>query len=276
MNNKMALNTKITLNNGVRMPVLGLGTWQITGKKAEETVLSALNIGYKHIDTATAYHNETDIGKALVKSGIPREEIFITTKLWNSDHGHDKAIAACEKSLKNLGLSYADLYLIHWPVANLYIKTWTALEELLANGKCRAIGVSNFTIRHLEALMRQSSTVPAVNQVEFSPYLYQKELLDYCRSKGIQLEAYSPLTRGNKLANPALSAIADKYGKSTAQILIRWSLQSGLVVIPKASSTKHLNENAGVFDFELSEEDMQTLNSFNENLHICWNPDKKA
>jgi diketogulonate reductase-like aldo/keto reductase len=276
MNNKIDINTTITLNNGVQMPVLGLGTWQITGKKAEEVIQSALGIGYRHIDTAAAYHNESDIGKALKVSGVPREDIFITTKLWNSDHGYRKTIAAFEKSLQNLGLDYVDLYLIHWPVGNSYIETWTAMEELLASGKCRAIGVSNFTIRHLETLMKQSSTVPAVNQVEFSPYLYQKALLDYCNSKGIQLEAYSPLTRGNKLDNPALSSIAAKYGKSPAQVLIRWSLQSGLVVIPKASSLKHLKENAAVFDFELSKEDMKTLNSFDEKLHICWNPDDAA
>lgn len=276
MNNISGLNTTITLNNGVQMPVLGLGTWQITGGLIEQTIVSALNICYRHIDTAAAYHNETGIGKALKRNGIPREDIFITTKVWNSDHGYHKTIAACEKSLQNLGLAYVDLYLIHWPVGNSYIETWTAMEELLASGKCRAIGVSNFTVRHLDTLMKQSSTTPAVNQVEFSPYLYQKELLNYCNSKKIQMEAYSPLTRGNKLDNPALSVIADKYGKSTAQVLIRWSLQSGLVVIPKASSLKHLKENAAVFDFELSKEDMETMNSFDEKLHICWNPDDAA
>lgn len=276
MNDRIESNTKIALNNGVCIPVLGLGTWQITGEKVEGTVSLALNIGYRHIDTAATYHNEVGVGKALKKSGIPREEIFITTKLWNSDHGYDKAIAACEKSLKNLGLDYVDLYLIHWPVANLYLKTWEAMEELLASGKCRAIGASNFTIRHIEALLQQSSIIPAVNQVEFSPYLYQKELLALCKYKGIQIEAYSPLTRGQKLNNPALSVIANKYEKSSAQVLIRWSLQTGLVVIPKSSSLKHLKENTEVFDFELSPEDMETLNSFDEKLHICWNPDNAA
>ena len=276
MNNKLNLNTKITLNNDVQIPLLGLGTWKIDDSKVEETILSALNIGYRHIDTAATYQNEIGIGKALVKSGVVREDVFITTKLWNSDHGYKKAIAACDKSLQNLKLSYVDLYLIHWPVAGLFIETWSAMEELLASGKCRAIGVSNFTISHLEALMKESTTVPAVNQVEFSPYLYQKELLDFCKSKGIQMEAYSPLTRGNKLANPKLAEIAVKYGKSAAQILIRWSLQTGLVVIPKASSQTHLQDNADVFDFEIDIEDMQALNSFNEDLHICWNPGKEA
>jgi len=276
MNNTMKLNTKITLNNGVQIPILGLGTWKIGDSKVEEIIPSALNIGYRHIDTAATYQNEVGVGKALLKSGIAREDVFITTKLWNTDHGYDKAIAACDKSLQNLGLSYVDLYLIHWPVADLFIETWAAMEELLASGKCRAIGVSNFTIKHLESLMKQSTIIPAVNQVEFSPYLYQKELLDFCISQGIQLEAYSPLTRGNKLANPKLAEIAERYGKSTAQILIRWSLQTGLVVIPKASSPVHLRENADVFNFEISADDMQILNSFNEDLHICWNPEKEA
>jgi len=276
MNNKLNLNTKMTLSNGVQIPILGLGTWKIDDSKVEEVILSALNIGYRHIDTAAIYQNEIGVGKALVKSSVVRGDVFITTKLWNTDHGYNKAIAACDKSLQNLGLTYVDLYLIHWPVAGLFIETWAAMEELLASGKCRAIGVSNFTISHLESLMKESTTVPAVNQVEFSPYLYQKELLDFCKSKGIQMEAYSPLTRGNKLANPKLAEIAVKYGKSAAQILIRWSLQTGLVVIPKASSPTHLRENADVFDFEIDIEDMQTLNSFNEDLHICWNPEKEA
>ena len=276
MNNKLNLNTKMTLSNGVQIPILGLGTWKIDDSKVEEVILSALNIGYRHIDTAATYQNEIGVGKALVKSSVVRGDVFITTKLWNTDHGYNKAIAACDKSLQNLGLTYVDLYLIHWPVAGLFIETWAAMEELLASGKCHAIGVSNFTISHLESLMKESTTVPAVNQVEFSPYLYQKELLDVCKSKGIQMEAYSPLTRGNKLANPTLTEIAKRYGKSTAQILIRWSLQTGLVVIPKASSPVHLRENADVFGFEISADDMQILNSFNEDLHICWNPEKEA
>lgn len=266
------INTTIKLNNGVEMPILGLGTWQIHGKEAERSVLHALDVGYKHIDTAALYDNEEEVGKAIRKSGIPREEVFITTKLWNEDHGYKHTIAACDRSLKGLGLSYVDLYLIHWPVSNIRNETWKAMEALLKSGKCRAIGVSNFTIKHLEQLMRQSPTVPAVNQVEFSPYLYQKDLLDFCRSNEIQLEAYSPLTRGRKLKDRRLVTIAKKYGKSTAQILIRWALQSGIVAIPKASREKHIRENANVFDFDISSEDMVILYSFNETLRISWDP----
>lgn len=266
------LNTAIKLNNGIEMPVLGLGTWQINSNQAERSVLYALAAGYRHIDTAAIYNNEDNVGRAIQKSGIPREEVFITTKLWNEDHGYKPAIAALDRSLKRLGLSYVDLYLIHWPVENQRNETWQAMEAMLESGKCRAIGVSNYTIRHLQQLMRQSTTVPAVNQVEFNPYLYQKDLLGFCRNNGIQLESYSPLTRGRKLDDPRLVAMAGKYGKSTAQILIRWALQSGIVAIPKASKEEHIRENADVFDFIISSEDMQTLDSFNESLRICWDP----
>jgi diketogulonate reductase-like aldo/keto reductase len=268
----MNINTTIKLNNDVEMPVLGLGTWQIQGKEAEKSVLYALDVDYRHIDTASAYYNEEAVGRAVRKSGIPREEVFITTKLWNDDHGYESAITACDRSLKKLGLSYIDLYLIHWPVENLRSETWKALETLLESGKCRAIGVSNFTIHHLEQLMGQSTTVPAVNQVEFSPYLYQKKLLDFCMAHGIQLEAYSPLTRGSRLKDPRLVTIAKQHGKSAAQILIRWALQSGIVAIPKASTREHIRENADVFDFDIASEDMEALNSFNETLRICWDP----
>ncbi|MFC1865422.1 aldo/keto reductase [Chloroflexota bacterium] len=266
------INTAIKLNNDIEMPLLGLGTWQINGNQAERSVLSALAAGYRHIDTAAIYNNEDDVGRAIQKSGIPREEVFITTKLWNGDHGYKPAIAALDRSLKKLGLSYVDLYLIHWPVENQRNETWQSMEAILESGKCRAIGVSNYTIRHLEQLMRQSTTIPAVNQVEFSPYLYQKDLLGFCRNNGIQLESYSPLTRGRKLDDSRLVAMAGKYGKSTAQILIRWALQSGIVTIPKASKEEHIRENADVFDFIVSSEDMQTLDSFNEPLRICWDP----
>ena len=266
------LNTAIKLNNGIEMPVLGLGTWQINGTQAEKSVLYALATGYRHIDTAAFYNNEDNVGRAIQKSGIPRENVFITTKLWNEDHGYKPAVAALDRSLKKLGLSYIDLYLIHWPVENQRNETWQAMEAMLESGKCRAIGVSNYTIRHLQQLMRQSTTVPAVNQVEFSPYLYQKDLLEFCRNNGIQLESYSPLTRGRKLDDPRLVTMAGKYGKSTAQILIRWALQSGIVAIPKASKEGHIKENADVFDFIMSSEDMQTLDSFNEPLRICWDP----
>ncbi len=270
---KIKIDTKVQLNNGVKMPIFGLGVYQTQrGKQTQEAVLFALEAGYRLIDTAAMYDNEEDVGMAIKKSGIPREEIFITTKLWNSDHGYHKALAAFEESQKKLGLSYIDLYLIHWPVEGLRKESWKALEKLLEDGRCRAIGVSNYMIWHLEELLKNSSTVPAVNQVEFSPYLYQKDLLKFCNSYGIQLEAYSPLTKGHKLNDPRLKTIASKYSKSPAQILIRWSLQKGLVVIPKSSKKERIYQNADVFDFEILPGDMKVLDSFNENLHTSWNP----
>lgn len=270
---KINLSTKVRLNNGVEMPILGLGTWQLNnGKETEEAVLCALKTGYRLIDTAHIYGNEESVGRAIKKSGVPREEIFITTKLWNSDHGYKAAIAACEISLQRLGLSYVDLYLIHWPVTNLRNETWKAMETLLEEGKCRAIGVSNYTIQHLEELLNGSPIIPAVNQVEFNPYLYQKGLLEFCCSHGIQLEAYSPLTQGLKLGDPQLISMARKYHKSAAQILVRWVLQRGVVAIPKSSKEENIRHNADVFDFTISAEDMRVLDSFNEDLRIGWDP----
>ncbi len=275
--NKINFNAKVKLNNGVGMPIIGLGTWQInSGKKAEKTILYALKAGYRLIDTAQIYGNEESVGKALNKSGIPREEVFITTKLWNSEHGYESAIAACGRSLKRMGISYIDLYLIHWPVTGLRNETWKAMETLLDEGKCRAIGVSNYMIRHLEELLDSSSTIPAVNQVEFSPYLYQKDLLEFCCFHGIQLEAYSPLTRGLKLGDPKLISIARKYRKSTAQILIRWILQRGIIAIPRSSKEERIRNNANVFDFTISPEDMRALDFFNENFRMSWDPSTAA
>ena len=270
---EMRIDTRTKLNNGIEIPIFGLGTFQTrSGKETRDAVLYALQSGYRLIDTAAAYGNEEDVGEAARKSGIPREEIFITTKLWNTDHGYERALAAFERSLKKLGLSYVDLYLIHWPEGGLRNETWKALEKLLKDSKCRAIGVSNYTIRHLNELLKNSSTVPAVNQVEFHPYLYQKELLKFCNSNKIQLEAYSPLTKGRKLNDPELLKIARKYSKTSAQILIRWVLQKGVVAIPKSSRKERIEENARVFDFEISDEDMKALDSFNQDYRTSWNP----
>ena len=273
MMKEIRIDTKVKLNNGVEMPIFGLGVYQARrGKETQEAVLSALEAGYRLIDTASMYENEEDVGEALRKSGIPREEVFITTKLWNSDHGYDKTLAAFERSRKKLGLSHVDLYLIHWPVEGLRNESWKAFETLLKEGKCRAIGVSNYMIWHLEELLNNSSTIPAGNQVEFSPYLYQEDLLEFCRAHGIQLEAYSPLTKGHKLNDPKLAKIASKYSKSPAQILIRWALQKEVVVIPKSSRKDRILENADVFDFTISPEDMKVLDSFNEDLRTSWDP----
>ena len=267
------LTSTARLNNGVEIPYLGLGVYLAgPGAGTRNAVQHALQAGYRHIDTASSYGNEQEVGIALQKSRIPREEIFITTKLWNSDHGYDETIQACRESLMTLGLSYMDLYLIHWPVEKLRNETWKAMIALQEEGKCRAIGVSNYTIRHLEELLADSPVVPAVNQVEFSPFLYQKDLLDFCRSCGIQLEAYSPLTRGKKLNHPTITSIADRYGKTLAQIMIRWPLQHNVVVIPKSANQRRIYENADVFDFEISSEDLALLDSLNEDFRICWDP----
>ncbi len=262
-----------TLNNGVKMPLLGLGVWQAeSGRETQDAVRAALDAGYRHIDTARAYGNEQDVGQAVRDSGVPREEVFVTTKLWNRDHGYEQALAAFEASHKRLGLGYVDLYLIHWPVEGLRGETWRAFEKLQAEGLCKAIGVSNYTIRHLEELARTSQTMPAVNQVEFHPFLYQQDLRAYCQGKRIQLEAYSPLAQGQRFGHPVLAAIAARHGKSEAQILIRWALEHEIVVIPKSTNPKRIRENAQVFDFALAPDDMAKLDALDEGLRICWDP----
>jgi len=266
----MDINTTVTLNNGVKMPMLGIGTWQMKGKEAYEAVLAALKAGYRHIDTAAIYGNEKEVGEAIKKSGIPRKEIFVTTKLWNDDH-HDPE-SALEASLKRLGIGYVDLYLMHFPVREVRNRTWMAMEKFVDNEMARTVGVSNFTIRHLKELLEKTKTVPAVNQVEFNPYLYQKELHEFCKKNKIQLEAYTPLVRGKRMNDPKLVEIAKKYGKTPAQILIRWCLQHDIVVIPKSSSETRIIENADVFDFNMDPEDMKKLDTFNENLRVCWDP----
>jgi diketogulonate reductase-like aldo/keto reductase len=242
------------------------------GKITQEAVKFALKIGYRHVDTASLYGNEEDVGKGVRDSGVPREQVYVTTKLWNSDHGYDSALRACDRSLKRLGLGYVDLYLIHWPVPELRNETWKALVELQRRGSCRAIGVSNYTVRHLQELVDSSEVIPDVNQVEFNPFLYQKELLRFCNGKGIQLEAYSPLTRGHKLRHPVVLSVAERYSKSAAQVMIRWGLQHGLVVIPKSARPERIKENSEVFDFEISAADMASLDSLGEDLHTDWDP----
>jgi diketogulonate reductase-like aldo/keto reductase len=269
----LSLDARTRLDNGVEMPVLGLGVWLIpSGEETRRAVRDALECGYRLIDTARAYGNERDVGRALLESGLPREEVFVTTKLWNSDHGYEAARRACRASLGDLGLDYIDLYLVHWPVPGLRRETWKAMAALQNEGICRAIGVSNYTIRHLEELREESSVPPAVNQVEFHPFLYQRELLDYCRRRGIAVEAYSPLARGVRLSEPALVSVGRKYGKTPAQVLIRWALQHGTVPIPKSSRPERIRENAAVFDFSLAPGDMETLDRLDEGLRVCWDP----
>ncbi len=261
------------LNNGIMIPRVGLGVYQSPpGQTTQRAVEYALKIGYRHIDTARIYNNESDVGTALRKSGIKREDVFITTKLWNSDHGYESALRACDQSLKRLGLKYLDLYLIHWPVPEIRNESWQALVQLLKDGKCRSIGVSNYTIQHLTELFDKSEIGPMVNQVEFSPFLYQKQLLDYCEKNKIQLEAYSPLTQGEKLNHPKIQSIAKKHDKTPAQVLIRWSLQHNLVTIPKSVREERIRENSQVFDYNLTVEDMRILDSLDENFRNSWDP----
>ncbi len=268
---ELSLQSTVKLNNGVEMPRLGLGVFRAPrGEVTREAVLTALAAGYRHIDTARIYGNERDVGRAVLESGVPRNELFLTTKLWNDDQGYDSTLRACERSLKELGLEYVDLYLMHWPVPGQRLESWRALEKLLADGKCRAIGVSNFMEHHLEELLGRAKVVPAVNQVEQHPFLYQQSLQRYCAAKGIVVEAYSPLTKGQRLGESNVVEIARKHGKSPAQVLIRWCLQHDLVVIPKSVRETRIRENASVYDFSLSAEDMRRLDGLNEDLYTGW------
>jgi diketogulonate reductase-like aldo/keto reductase len=261
---------KIKLNNGFEIPSIGIGTWEITGHKAKESVLNALECGYKLIDTATIYRNEEQVGEAIEESGVDRDGIFVTTKIWNSDHGD--VVGAFNRSLDSLKLEYVDLYLIHWPPEfGVHVDTWNIMNQLMLEGRTKSIGVSNYNIKQLEELIKKSGIVPSVNQVPISPFSvntqffhisHNRELINYCNEKGIVVEAYSPLTRGIELKNPALLKIAQKYDKTAAQILLRWGLQRGLVVIPKSQNKERINENFDVFDFEMHDSDMEILNSF--------------
>ncbi|MFW9898633.1 MAG: aldo/keto reductase [Candidatus Thorarchaeota archaeon] len=269
---ELNIGSTLKLNNGVDIPIIGLGTWVLTGKRAYHAVLMALEAGYRLIDTAAMYDNERKIGEAIEDTDIPREEIFVTTKVWNNDHGYDKTLKAFEKSLRKLNLTYVDLYLIHWPATSLRNETWKALERIYKDEKVRSIGVSNFTIRHLNELFESSSTVPSVNQVEFSPFLYQKELMEFCQTNNIAVEAYCPLTRARKLDNPQLKSIGQKYEKTSAQVLLRWGIQHNVIQIPKSGSKDHIAENINIFDFRLDEEDMKELDKLNENFRIVDDP----
>ena len=270
------IDSTVKLNNGVELPLLGFGTWGLTAKKAYQSILWALEKGIRLIDTATIYGNERRVGLAIKDSGIPRDEIFITTKVWNAAQGYESTLQAFEESILKLNVTYVDLYLIHWPVSDLRMETWKALEKLYEDRKTRAIGVSNYTIQHLIEHFEHFTTIPAVNQVEFSPFLYQKDLLDFCISHDIVIEAYSPLTRGSKFDNETLLAIGKKYGKSPAQILIRWGLQHNIIQIPKSEKENHIAENVDVFDFILDENDMKQLDNLNEDYrtNIYNNPNQ--
>ncbi|MCM3158820.1 glyoxal/methylglyoxal reductase [Bacillus subtilis] len=270
-----SLKDTVKLHNGVEMPWFGLGVFKVeNGNEATESVKAAIKNGYRSIDTAAIYKNEEGVGIGIKESGVAREELFITSKVWNEDQGYETTLAAFEKSLERLQLDYLDLYLIHWPGKDKYKDTWRALEKLYKDGKIRAIGVSNFQVHHLEELLKDAEIKPMVNQVEFHPRLTQKELRDYCKAQGIQLEAWSPLMQGQLLDNEVLTQIAEKHNKSVAQVILRWDLQHEVVTIPKSIKEHRIIENADIFDFELSQEDMAKIDALNKDERVGPNPDE--
>jgi diketogulonate reductase-like aldo/keto reductase len=269
-----SLKDTTTLHNGVKMPWVGLGVFKVTdGDEVIQSVKAAIKNGYTSIDTAAIYKNEEGVGQAIKESGVPREELFITSKLWNSEQGYESTLKAFETSMEKLGLDYLDLYLIHWPGKNKYKETWKAFEKLYKEGRIRAIGVSNFQIHHLEDLIASAEIKPMVNQVEFHPHLTQKELKAYCEKEGIQLEAWSPLKQGQLLNEPVLQEIAEKYNKSVAQVILRWDIQQGVVTIPKSVKEHRIIENADIFDFELTAEEMERIDGLNQDSRAGSHPD---
>jgi diketogulonate reductase-like aldo/keto reductase len=262
------------LNNNVKMPWLGLGVWKTKeGEEVEHAVKSAIKQGYRSIDTAAVYNNEIGVGNAIKASEVLRKDLFITTKVWNADQGYKSTLKAFEVSRRKLGLEYLDLYLIHWAVKGKYKDTWRALEKLYEDGLVRAIGVSNFQISHLEDLLSNSKVVPAVNQVEYHPRLAQVELLDFSKRNGIQLEAWSPLMQGQLLTHPKIVELSEAYKKTPSQIILRWDLQHGVVTIPKSIRAERIAENANIFDFELSNADIDLLDGLNLNERKGPDPD---
>ncbi|WP_271749768.1 aldo/keto reductase [Bacillus paralicheniformis] len=267
------LQDRITLNNGTDMPWFGLGVFKVEeGPELVQAVKTAIKHGYRSIDTAAIYGNEEGVGQGiregLKEAGISREDLFVTSKVWNDDLGYDETIAAYEASLEKLGLDYLDLYLIHWPVEGRYKAAWKALETLYEQGRVKAIGVSNFHVHHLEDLLKDAAVKPVIDQVEYHPRLTQKELQAFCRSHSIQLQAWSPLMQGQLLSHPLLKDIADKHGKTPAQVILRWDLQNGVITIPKSTKAERIAQNADVFDFELTLEEMKQIDGLNENTRV--------
>ncbi len=265
------------LNQGGEIPMLGLGVFQSpVGATTQRAVAEALEVGYRHIDTAAMYGNEADVGAAVRESGLRREEVFVTTKLWHTDHGYESSLRAARASLERLGLTYIDLYLIHWPRARSpqeRLASWKGLEQLQRDGVCRAIGVSNYTIRHLEELRAHSDVVPAVDQVEFHPFVFDPELLAYGERHGIRLEAWSPLTRGRRLDDPTVAGIASAHRRTPAQVLLRWGIEHGVVEIPKSVRRERIEENARIFDFSLAPEEVVRLDALRDGGRVgLWNP----
>ena len=264
----------IKLSNGVKMPRIGLGVWKMEHDEAIQSVKTAIQVGYRAIDTATIYKNEEGVGQGIKECNVPREELFITTKVWNDDLGYEETLAAFDKSLEKLQLEYLDLYLIHWPVAGKYKDAWKALEKLYKEKRVRAIGVCNFHQHHLENLLEEAEIVPMINQIELHPLLSQTKLRTYCKEKYIQVEAWSPLGQGTLLEHPELLDIAKIHNKSVAQIILRWDLQNDIITIPKSIREIRMKENIDIFDFELTGEEMALIDSLNKDARVGSNPEK--
>jgi diketogulonate reductase-like aldo/keto reductase len=263
----------LPLTTGKAIPIVGLGVYQSTpGAPTRDAVRIALELGYRHVDTARIYGNEADVGAAVKASGVPRDQIFVTTKLWNDDHGYDTALRALDKSLQRLGLDHVDLYLIHWPVEGKRRDSWRALETAFEDGRARAIGVSNYLVPHLDELLGSAKHKPHVNQIELSPFLQRRATVALCKQHGIVVEAYSPLTRGERLDHPVVRAVARTAGRTAAQVLLRWGVQHGFVVLPKSVRRERIAENAALFDFELDASLMRQLDALEEDLTTGWDP----
>jgi diketogulonate reductase-like aldo/keto reductase len=263
----------LPLRSAGSIPQVGLGVWQSPrGDVTRSAVLAALRLGYRHVDTARIYGNEADVGGAVRDSGVPRGEVFVTTKLWNDDQGFDKALRAFDTSLSKLGLDYVDLYLIHWPVAGKRLDSWRALERIKADGRARHIGVSNYLVPHLEELLASATEPPSVDQIEIHPFLQQRETRAFCKKHDIVVEAYSPLTSGQRLDHAVLVDVAKRIERSPAQVLLRWATQHGLVVLPKSTHEKRIAENAALFDFTLDAAAMKQLDALEEGLATGWDP----
>jgi diketogulonate reductase-like aldo/keto reductase len=263
------------LNTGATAPAIGFGTWQIQPEQTKEMVLTALEAGYRLIDTARIYGNEAEVGQAVRESGLPREEIFVTTKLWNEDQGYDKALAACERSLEKLGLDYLDLYLIHWPATSRRHEAWRAFEKLQDDGLIKAAGVSNYTVNHLQQLLERSDRVPAVNQIEFHPYIYeeQRTVLDFCHEKNIVVEAYSPLRRFGSDTPREIEQVAERLNVSPQQVILRWCFQQQTLALPRSTNPDHIRSNFDIFSFELTEDDINSINKLTDGERVTWDPE---
>lgn len=265
------------LNNGIEIPALGLGVFRMDNEKeAYNSVRKAIDLSYRHIDTAKVYENEAPIGRAIRESGVSREQLFVTTKLWNEDIANDNAQKAFDTSLRTLGLDYVDLYLVHWPIKDKYVSVWKEMEKIAQSGKARAVGVSNYQENHLQEIINLKSLVPAVNQIELHPYLSQQPLVEFCTQYDIKIESWSPLcaNKNNLLQEPSLIEIGEKYSKTAAQVVLRWNIERGLIVIPKSSNPKRQAENLDVFDFQLTVDDMQKIDALNKDLRVGPHPDE--